>query len=178
VLVAAAAVVGGAAGLAALVPGAGGYRGVLRRYAGGGGAPGAGDLLLSALGPAILALGHALYERRALLAANARAVVGAAAGGAIFGLISSAGAARALGLARAGGAGIALAVLTRQVTTPLAILCARVLGADAGVAAATAVLTGLVGANQCWNQSLGRRPAWDIFNPLYLAQIELVFHDS
>jgi len=24
----------------------------------------------------------------------------------------------------------------------------------------------------------GRRPAWDIFKPLYLAQIELVFHDS
>jgi len=31
---------------------------------------------------------------------------------------------------------------------------------------------------QCWNQSLGRWPAWDIFKPLYLAQIELVFHDS
>jgi len=24
----------------------------------------------------------------------------------------------------------------------------------------------------------GRRPAWDIFKPLYLAQIEVVFHDS
>jgi hypothetical protein len=24
----------------------------------------------------------------------------------------------------------------------------------------------------------GRRPAWDIFKPLYLAQIELVFYDS
>ena len=24
----------------------------------------------------------------------------------------------------------------------------------------------------------GRRPAWDIFKPLYLAEIELVFHDS
>jgi len=31
---------------------------------------------------------------------------------------------------------------------------------------------------QCWNQSLGRRPAWDIFELLCLAQIELVFHDS
>ena len=31
---------------------------------------------------------------------------------------------------------------------------------------------------QCWNQSRSRRPAWDIFKPLYLAQIELVFHDS
>ena len=26
--------------------------------------------------------------------------------------------------------------------------------------------------------STGRRPAWNIFKPLYLAQIELVFHDS
>jgi len=39
-------------------------------------------------------------------------------------------------------------------------------------------LPALYGAGQCWNQSLGRRPARDIFELLRLAHIELVFHDS
>ena len=110
-----------------------------------GGAPLAapGNLLLFMLGPATLSFGVQMYQRRKLMreaAAPISSVVGLAA---VFGLFGTAIAGRAIQLSMP----LRLAALPRQVTAPLAIAIAGIIGADPSLAATVVVITGLICAN-------------------------------
>lgn len=105
---------------------------------------GAGDLVSSALGAAIVSFGMQLYTYRSLMYANSLRVLGTTVFSAVFGLASSAVLVRAAGVAPAQ---TALALLTRCITTPLALSGAALTGADASVSALVVVLTGLLGAS-------------------------------
>mmetsp|Transcript_42713 Transcript_42713/g.129769 ORF Transcript_42713/g.129769 Transcript_42713/m.129769 type:complete len:318 (-) Transcript_42713:257-1210(-) len=105
---------------------------------------GAGDLLLFMLGPAVIALACQMYGRRKLMAENI-AEVGAAiavcSGGGLFG---TALLVRLLGIA---DPVLRLCMLSRNITSPLAMAIASMVGADVSLAVSTVVITGLIGAN-------------------------------
>jgi adenylate kinase len=113
-------------------------------YYGGQGAQGAGDLISSLLGPAIISLGLQLYTYRRTLFENSARMTLTTAFAAGFGLVSSALLAR---LANLGPAPVALSLLTRCITTPLALAGAALTGADASLSALVVVVTGLLGAS-------------------------------
>ncbi|ARA93251.1 hypothetical protein AWN76_008810 [Rhodothermaceae bacterium RA] len=104
--------------------------------------PGAGDLLMALLDPAVAALGVLLYRQRALLRACAAPLLGTLAVAAPLALATAALGAGLLGLS----ADYARAVIPRSVTTPIAIPIAEMLGAHPGITAAIVVLTGVLGA--------------------------------
>ena len=119
--------------------------GLLSAYYGSGSAvSGAGDLIGSLLGPAIVGFGLQLYTYRQILLQNRIRVVGSTFLGAVFGLSSSALLAR---VANIQPASTALSLLTRCITTPLALSGAALTGADASLTALTVVMTGLLGAS-------------------------------
>ncbi len=94
------------------------------------------------LGPAVVALGWPLWQRRAELRARALAVVAAGlAGGA-----AAAGSAVAIGWALGLPADVLRSLAPKSVTAPVAMGIAEQLGGIPALAAAFAVLTGLVGA--------------------------------
>ena len=117
---------------------------LLTGYYGSGAGTGAGDLVSSALGAAIVSFGLQLYTYRSMMYANSLRVLGTTVFSAVFGLVSSAVLVRAAGVAPAQ---TALALLTRCITTPLALSGATLTGADASVSALVVVLTGLLGAS-------------------------------
>jgi len=102
-----------------------------------------GNLLLYMLGPATFSFGFMIFQRRALLVANALAVFACISVSSVAGLLGTAAASRHLALPHA----IRLATVSRQVTAPLAIAIAGLLGADPSLAATIVVITGLVVAN-------------------------------
>lgn len=102
-----------------------------------------GNLLLAMLGPATFSFGFMIFQRRALVAANAAAVSACVGVSSFAGLFGTAAFARYIGLPSA----VRLAAVPRQVTAPLAIAIAGLLGADPSLAATIVVLTGLVVAN-------------------------------
>jgi putative effector of murein hydrolase/putative effector of murein hydrolase LrgA (UPF0299 family) len=106
-------------------------------------AVGAGDLLLFCLGPSVLTFGVEMFARRRVMAARWVEVCGSAVAASVFGLFGTVALARGLGLAEP----LRLATATRQITSPLALSCAGMLGADASTAVALVVVTGLLGAN-------------------------------
>ena len=118
---------------------------LLRSYLVPGGAPvsAAGNLLLAMLGPATLSFGIAMYERRALMRSSAVSVGSSVICATIVGVFGTALAARSLVLP----AYLKLATISRQVTAPLAIAIAGMIGADPSLAATIVVLTGLLIAN-------------------------------
>jgi putative effector of murein hydrolase/putative effector of murein hydrolase LrgA (UPF0299 family) len=105
---------------------------LLVQYFGSGSGKGAGDLISSVLGPAIVSFGLQLYQYRNRLKADAGRVLTTTAFSAGFGLTSSALLARALALYPKE---TALAPLTRCITTPLALAGARLTGADPSLSA-------------------------------------------
>ena len=119
--------------------------GVLRGYLlpGRGALAAPGNLLLAMLGPATFSFGFMIFQRRALLGANAAAVSACVGVSSAAGLLGTAALANALQLPAA----VRLASVSRQVTAPLAIAIAGLLGADPSLAATIVVLTGLVVAN-------------------------------
>ena len=119
--------------------------GVLRSYLlpGRGMLAAPGNLLLAMLGPATFSFGFMIFQRRALVAANAAAVSACVGVSSFAGLFGTAAFARYIGLPSA----VRLAAVPRQVTAPLAIAIAGLLGADPSLAATIVVLTGLVVAN-------------------------------
>jgi putative effector of murein hydrolase len=102
-----------------------------------------GNLLLAMLGPATFSFGFMIFSRRALVRANAAAVSACIGASSVVGLLGTAAFAKALQLPAA----VRLASVSRQVTAPLAIAIAGLLGADPSLAATIVVLTGLVVAN-------------------------------
>ena len=130
-----------------LVGGGATFLSLLKGYKAGTLAPmaaGAGDVLLFLLGPAVVALACQMYDRRQLMRENI-AEVGTAAGvSALGGLLGTAALVRVLGIANPT---IRLCLLSRNITSPLAMSIASILGADISLAVSMVVITGLIGAN-------------------------------
>ena len=114
----------------------------LTRYFGLG--SGTGDIISSMLGPAILSFGVQLFQYRVMLLKNIVRVISTTLFSAGFGLTSSAVLAKAFQLAPAQ---TALALMTRCITTPLALAGARLTGADPSLSAFVVVITGILGAS-------------------------------
>jgi putative effector of murein hydrolase len=108
------------------------------------GGMGAGNILLFLLGPAVVSLAVSMYERRRLMRENL-AEVGTAIGvSTAGGLVGTALAVRWLNLA---SPYLRLSLLSRNITSPLAMAIAKILGADVSLAVSMVVVTGLIGAN-------------------------------
>ena len=104
----------------------------------------AGRLLLFGLGPAVVSLATSMYERRKLMRDNLKAVATAILVSTFSGLFGTAVAVRGLGLA---SHSVRLSLLSRNITSPLAMAIASMLGADVSMAVSMVVVTGLLGAN-------------------------------
>lgn len=94
------------------------------------------------LGPAVVALALVIHGNLALLRRAPLPVLLAVGGGAATGVFSAYVMARAFGLDRA----LVMAVTTKTVSTPFSVVIARMGGASVALAAAVAVLTGVIGA--------------------------------
>eukprot|EP00978_Attheya_sp_CCMP212_P047244 scaffold421281_cov53-Attheya_sp.AAC.1 len=105
---------------------------------------GAGDLLLFLLGPAVVSLACQMYNRKQQIKENI-AEVGTAVGvSSVGGLFGTAAAVRWLGISNPI---LRLCLLSRNITSPLAMAIASILGADVSLAVSMVVVTGLLGAN-------------------------------
>jgi putative effector of murein hydrolase len=105
---------------------------------------GAGDVFLFLLGPAVVSLAISMYDRRQLMKANFKEVVTAIAVSSFGGLFGTAAAVRFLGII---SPYLRLSLLSRNITSPLAMAIASILGADVSLAVVMVVVTGLFGAN-------------------------------
>ncbi|CAN8074394.1 unnamed protein product [Agarophyton chilense] len=108
-----------------------------------GAAWGAGDILASLLGPAVITFAFTMDRQRRLALARGVEVVIGTLFATLASLFGTAFVARLLKLP----ADTALIVLPRTVTAPLAVAIADLLGANIGLAASVVALTGLLGAN-------------------------------
>lgn len=104
---------------------------------------GAGNLLAALCGPAIVTFAYQMDARRRLAASRAIEVVGTSIYATFAGLFGTAVVARLLKLS----VPARILVLPRQVTAPLAIAIAEMLGANVALAASVVAMTGLLGAN-------------------------------
>jgi len=105
---------------------------------------GAGDVLLFLLGPAVVSLACQMYNRKQQIKENI-AEVGTAVGvSSVGGLFGTAAAVRWLGISNPI---LRLCLLSRNITSPLAMAIASILGADVSLAVSMVVVTGLLGAN-------------------------------
>lgn len=105
---------------------------------------GAGDILLFLLGPAVISLAISMYEKRKLMKDNLTEV-GTAVGVSTFGgLFGTAFLVRILDV---GNPFLRLSLLSRNITSPLAMAIAAILGADISLAVTAVVVTGVFGAN-------------------------------
>ena len=94
------------------------------------------------LGPALVALALVIHGNLALLRSAPGPVLVAVTGGTVAGVATAWGLARLFGLDRA----LMMAVTTKTISTPFAVVIARMGGASVALAAAVAVLTGVIGA--------------------------------
>jgi putative effector of murein hydrolase len=108
------------------------------------GRAGAGDVLLFLLGPAVVSLAISMYDRRQLMRENLREVGTSVGVSTLGGLFGTALAVRLLGI---GNPSLRLSLLSRNITSPLAMAIAGILGADESLAVSMVVVTGLLGAN-------------------------------
>jgi putative effector of murein hydrolase/putative effector of murein hydrolase LrgA (UPF0299 family) len=123
------------------------FRSMLKSYCKGGlrgSNSGAGDILLFLLGPAVISLAISMYERRKLMQENLLEVGTAITVSTAGGLYGTALAARFLEIA---SPYLRLSLLSRNITSPLAMAIAGILGADISLAVSMVVVTGLIGAN-------------------------------
>lgn len=107
---------------------------------------GAGDVLLFLLGPAVVSLAISMYDRRKLMKENFKEVVTAVGVSSVGGLFGTAAAVRFLQIA---SPYLRLSLLSRNITSPLAMAIAAILGADASLAVSMVVVTGLFGGTFC-----------------------------
>ena len=105
---------------------------------------GAGDILLFLLGPAVGCLSIAMYGRKSILATNLPVVVAAMLCSSLGGLFGTAWYIRLLNVGTS--AMVRLSLLTRNVTTGLAIIITQMLDGDMAIAASVVVLTGILAA--------------------------------
>ena len=103
---------------------------------------GAAQPLRWLLGPALVALALVIHGNLSLLRRSAAPVLLAIAGGAAIGIGSAIAMARLLGFDR----DLVMALATKTVSTPFAVAIAKSGGGPVALAAALAVLTGVVGA--------------------------------
>ena len=109
---------------------------------------GAGDLLLFCLGPSVVSFAVSMYSRKQLLMENFCIVVAAMVISSVGGLFGTAafGAVLQLGGTSSNALLIRLSLLTRNITTSLAIPVTQLLGGDISIAVVVVVLTGIIGA--------------------------------
>jgi putative effector of murein hydrolase len=108
---------------------------------------GAGDILLFLLGPAVMSLAVSMYEKRQLLRDNAREVATGVAVSSLGGLLATALLVRTMNIRPPS---LRIALLPRNITSPLAMAIATILGASSNtisLAVSIVVVTGLLGAN-------------------------------
>ena len=108
---------------------------------------GAGDILLFALGPAVMSLSISMYDKRDLIRDNFLQIISAVSVSSIGGLFGTAWMVRLMGLTMPS---FRVALLSRNITSPLAMAIAGLLGASAStvsIAVSLVVVTGLFGAN-------------------------------
>ena len=105
---------------------------------------GAGDLLLFLLGPAVGSISVAMYSRKKIMAENLAVVIAAMLCSSIGGLFGTAWYVRLLNIGSS--AMVRLSLISRNVTTALAIVITQILGGDIAIAASVVVLTGIFGA--------------------------------
>lgn len=108
---------------------------------------GAGDVLLFMLGPAVMSLSISMYDKRELIRDNFLQIATAVSVSSIGGLFGTAWMVRLIGLLQPS---LRVALLSRNITSPLAMAIAGLLGASTsgvGIAVAMVVVTGLFGAN-------------------------------
>jgi putative effector of murein hydrolase len=105
---------------------------------------GPGDVLLFLLGPAVVALSCQMYGRRKLMRENVPEVAASTIASSIGGLYGTAALVRML---RISDHTVRLSLLSRNITSPLAMAIASMLGANASLAVTMVVVTGLFGAN-------------------------------
>jgi putative effector of murein hydrolase len=120
---------------------------VLKTYKAGSLSPlsiGAGDLLLFLLGPAVGCLSVAMYSRKKIMAENLPVVVAAMLCSSLGGLFGTAWYVRLLQIGSS--TAVRLSLISRNVTTALAIVITQMLGGDMAIAASVVVLTGIFGA--------------------------------
>jgi putative effector of murein hydrolase len=105
---------------------------------------GAGDILLFLLGPAVVSLAISMYDRRRLMRENLLEVFTAIGVSSFGGLFGTAAIVRLL---RVASPYLRLSLLSRNITSPLAMAIANILGGDVSLAVSMVVVTGLIGAN-------------------------------
>ena len=123
------------------------FEDVLRTYKAGSLSPsktGAGDLLLFLLGPAVGCLAVPMYSRKKIMADNLVVVIAACLCSSIGGLFGTAWYTRLLNIGSKSM--IRLSLLSRNVTTGLAIVITQILEGNIAIAASVVVLTGIFGA--------------------------------
>jgi putative effector of murein hydrolase len=123
------------------------FRSMLKSYRTGSLSPtsaGAGDILLFLLGPAVVSLAISMYDRRKLMRENLPEVGTSVGVSTLGGLFGTALAVRLLGI---GNPSLRLSLLSRNITSPLAMAIAGIIGADVSLAVSMVVVTGLLGAN-------------------------------
>lgn len=109
----------------------------------GGGLMGPGDILSSLVGTAIISFGVTLFEYRTMLFNNIVRFLSTTLFTAIFSVFSSAGANRLLKVPPAQSR----AMLTRSITTPLALACASIIGSDKTLTSSVSLIAGIIGAS-------------------------------
>ena len=107
---------------------------------------GAGDILMYLLGPSVVAFGVSVYSRRALLSQNFLSVLLSVLTASAGSLFATALFVRALSL----GAGnnslmIRLSLVSRNITTALALVISKIVGGDISITASVVCLTGILG---------------------------------
>eukprot|EP00586_Coscinodiscus_wailesii_P020265 CAMPEP_0172498324 /NCGR_PEP_ID=MMETSP1066-20121228/112183_1 /TAXON_ID=671091 /ORGANISM="Coscinodiscus wailesii, Strain CCMP2513" /LENGTH=459 /DNA_ID=CAMNT_0013271555 /DNA_START=275 /DNA_END=1653 /DNA_ORIENTATION=+ len=104
---------------------------------------GAGDFLLFMLGPAVCSLSIAMYSRKTLMKENFLVVLVAVLVSAVGGLFGTAGYVRLINL---NGSVVRRSVLSRNVTTALAMAITKILEGNTSIAACVVVIVGIIGA--------------------------------
>lgn len=106
---------------------------------------GAGDILLYLLGPSVVSFAMSMYSRKDVIAENFLVVFAAMIVGSVGGLVGTALMVRLLAIGGAGGAILRKSLLSRNITTPLAIPITKILNGDIPLACVFVVLTGIYG---------------------------------
>eukprot|EP00521_Asterionellopsis_glacialis_P006249 CAMPEP_0195284222 /NCGR_PEP_ID=MMETSP0707-20130614/2492_1 /TAXON_ID=33640 /ORGANISM="Asterionellopsis glacialis, Strain CCMP134" /LENGTH=512 /DNA_ID=CAMNT_0040343539 /DNA_START=3 /DNA_END=1541 /DNA_ORIENTATION=+ len=106
---------------------------------------GAGDLLMACLGPSVISFAISMYRVKTLLQENLLVVVVSMLLSSFGGLFGTALLARILSLGGNNGNILRLSMLTRNVTTALAMVVTEILGGNLAIAASVVVMTGILG---------------------------------
>eukprot|EP00527_Entomoneis_sp_CCMP2396_P000424 CAMPEP_0198144970 /NCGR_PEP_ID=MMETSP1443-20131203/20027_1 /TAXON_ID=186043 /ORGANISM="Entomoneis sp., Strain CCMP2396" /LENGTH=518 /DNA_ID=CAMNT_0043808479 /DNA_START=55 /DNA_END=1611 /DNA_ORIENTATION=+ len=108
---------------------------------------GSGDILLFLLGPSAVSFALGMYSKRTLLQQNLVTILTAVLVSSVGGLYGTAAFVRLISLGGTFGAGIIrLSMLSRNVTTALALPLTAMIGGDLALAAAVVCMTGVIGA--------------------------------